>query len=202
MTKELLDRYTERYYKTLRPISIKLDEYIKNNIVSKRIDYISTRAKAIDSFMKKSEKVENGRKKYDNPLSQIQDQIGARIVTFYKSDLRTISQQVEEIFAYTEKTDIVPDNKKSFGYESLHYMLFLPVDIFTDEIDRDNCPVFFELQIATLFQHAWAQANHNLGYKPEAPLTFEQERKIAFTAAQAWGADQIFDELSKSIRGN
>ena len=65
MTKELLDRYTERYYKTLRPISIKLDEYIKNNIVSKRIDYISTRAKEIDSFIKKAEKMENGRKKYE-----------------------------------------------------------------------------------------------------------------------------------------
>ena len=56
-------------------------------------------------------------------------------------------------------------------------------------------PKFFELQIRTLFQHAWAEAEHDVGYKPTQPLKLEERRKIAFTAAQAWGADTIFQEL-------
>jgi putative GTP pyrophosphokinase len=57
-------------------------------------------------------------------------------------------------------------------------------------------PKVLELQIKTLFQHAWSEANHDLGYKPDLqPLDPDDERKLAFTAAQAWGADQIFDEL-------
>ena len=63
-------------------------------------------------------------------------------------------------------------------------------------------PGFFELQIKTLFQHAWAEADHDLGYKPgTVPLTSAQRRKIAFTSAQAWGADHMFDELFRERGG-
>jgi ppGpp synthetase/RelA/SpoT-type nucleotidyltranferase len=59
-------------------------------------------------------------------------------------------------------------------------------------------PQFFELQVKTLFQHAWSEANHDLGYKPGAtPLSSSEKRQLAFTSAQAWGADHIFDELFK-----
>ncbi|MCL5802016.1 MAG: hypothetical protein M1283_05805, partial [Gammaproteobacteria bacterium] len=65
----------------------------------------------------------------------------------------------------------------------------------------DDVPNLFELQIKTLFQHAWAEAEHDLGYKTSNSLTSLQKRKIAFTAAQAWGADQIFDELYRELEG-
>jgi putative GTP pyrophosphokinase len=58
---------------------------------------------------------------------------------------------------------------------------------------------FFELQLKTLFQHAWSEADHDLGYKPSAELSLDQKRRLAFTAAQAWGADLIFDELYREI---
>ncbi len=35
-----------------------------------------------------------------------------------------------------------------------------------------------------------------VGYKPGSqPLSSDQKRKMAFTSAQAWGADQIFEEM-------
>ena len=63
-------------------------------------------------------------------------------------------------------------------------------------------PAFFELQIKTLFQHAWSEADHDLGYKPGANmLTSDEKRMIALTSAQAWGADRIFDQLFRSRAG-
>ena len=66
-------------------------------------------------------------------------------------------------------------------------------------MSEEHCPTFFELQIKTLFEHSWAEANHDLAYKPHSELNLVQKRKIAFTAAQAWGADKIFDELSQEL---
>jgi putative GTP pyrophosphokinase len=58
------------------------------------------------------------------------------------------------------------------------------------------------LQVKTLFEHAWSEAEHDLGYKPgEAPLTPDQKRRLAYTSAQAWGADHIFDELFRARSG-
>ncbi len=90
---------------------------------------------------------------------------------------------------------IVPDSIKEFGYEGQHYIFFLPEAIIPNSDFKDNLPPFFELQIKTLFQHAWSEAEHDIGYKPTVKMTSDDKRKIAFTAAQAWGADRIFNEL-------
>ncbi|MNL70650.1 hypothetical protein D3C87_1956870 [compost metagenome] len=68
-----------------------------------------------------------------------------------------------------------------------------------DDADRAKVPEFFELQVKTLFQHAWSEAEHDLAYKPSEPLSTLQQRQIAFTAAQAWGADQIFEQLHTEL---
>jgi len=73
--------------------------------------------------------------------------------------------------------------------------LFVPTDLSDDTLSRDASVEFFELQIKTLFQHAWSEAEHDLGYKPPVKLTSDQNRGLAFTAAQSWGADQIFNEM-------
>ncbi len=90
----------------------------------------------------------------------------------------------------------VPESEKEFSYFGRHFILKVPTDAVSDDMDRTLVPEFFELQIKTLFQHAWSEAEHDLGYKPgTTPLTSEQKRRLAFTSAQAWGADHIFEEL-------
>ena len=66
--------------------------------------------------------------------------------------------------------------------------------------DKALVPKFFELQIKTLFQHAWSEAEHDIGYKEgQKPLDLDQKRRLAFTSAQAWGADRVFDELFREL---
>jgi putative GTP pyrophosphokinase len=74
------------------------------------------------------------------------------------------------------------------------------IEIYTCEIDENVVPKFFELQIKTLYQHAFSEASHDLAYKPNVELTRDQKRKVAYTSAQSWGADMVFSELFKELQ--
>ncbi|MGY3616203.1 GTP pyrophosphokinase [Bradyrhizobium sp. USDA 10063] len=150
----------------------------------------------MDRFLKKAASQIGERPKYDEPLDQIQDQVGARIIVFYKSDVDRIDALVKRYFTAIEYRKIVPDLESEFGYFGHHLVLVLPSDVIDGDMDKDLIPNFFELQIKTLFQHAWSEADHDLAYKPgDTPLTGEQKRLVAFTSAQAWGADHMFERL-------
>ncbi len=188
--------YRQRFEKLLRPLATRLEAHLRDLLKgSARVDRIAARAKSVDRFVAKANKMENGKRKYREPLVQIQDQIGARIIVFYLRDVGTIAEQVNAHLRKIESQAVVPDTESEFGYFGRHFILFLPTDLFDDSLPQALCPQFFELQIKTLFQHAWAEANHDLAYKPSGELTADHKRKIAFTAAQSWGADRIFDDL-------
>jgi GTP pyrophosphokinase len=198
-------KYKKRYQQYLKAISVKLENHFNDNLSGiKRIDRICARAKSVDSFIKKAQNLEDGKKKYSDPINQIQDQIGVRIITFFNEDVERVAATIENYYRKIESKDKIPESESEFGYIGKHYILLLPDDVINDEFDKDNIPTFFELQIKTLFQHAWSEANHDLDYKPVGvgELKSEFKRKIAFTAAQAWGADQIFNDLYKEINSN
>ena len=194
----LKTKYTDRYNNFLVPIADQLNDLIKDYLNGfERIDRIVTRAKSIDRFMEKILKTEDGKLKYTDPLNQIQDQVGARIVTFYKDDVVRVSKEILKYFRHIESINIIPESESEFGYFGRHYILLFPLDL-TETITTD-IPPFFELQIKTLFQHSWSEANHDLGYKSNQLLSSDVKRKIAFTSAQAWGADEIFNELFNKV---
>jgi putative GTP pyrophosphokinase len=187
-----------RHERVLLPLAKRVEEHLKELLIGfPRIDRISARAKSVDRFVGKATKLDNGNPKYDDPLNQIQDQVGARIVTFYASDVERVRLEIEKYFKYIESQKVVPESVREFGYEGRHFILFVPTELLDDTLSNNESVEFFELQIKTLFQHSWSEAEHDLGYKPSTKLTHEQKRRLAFTAAQAWGADQIFDEMHR-----
>jgi len=192
--------YNERYPALIR-VAIELERTLKGYFEGvPHIDRISVRAKRPDSFAIKAAKMdEAGNPKYVEPLDQIQDQIGARVIVFYLHDVESARAVVERYFRPVETRELVPEDHWAFGYFGRHWVFPLPEDLIPDGEDVEAYPRFFELQVRTLFQHAWSEANHDLGYKPPQPLTPIQERQFAYTAAQAWGADRVFEELREAI---
>jgi putative GTP pyrophosphokinase len=194
---DLEDEYRKRYDTVLNPVALTLENQLRDIFQAElRIDRVNVRAKSVDRFIAKAGTLINGKPKYSEPLRQIQDQIGARIITFYRTDVDRIAGIVQRYYRAIESKDVIPESEWEFGYFGRHYVLLVPSDVVTSTIDKAMLPQFFELQVKTLFQHAWSEANHDLGYKPGVtPLTSDEKRRLAFTSAQAWGADQIFDEL-------
>lgn len=164
------------------------------------IDRISARAKDPERFAAKAAKtVGEGQTKYVEPLTQIQDQVGARVIVYYRQDVEVVADVLETYFRSVERKDLVPESAWEFGYFGRHWVFALVDDVVPQDIDRGAVPRFFELQVKTLFQHAWSEANHDLGYKTEGDLTPDQNRRFAYTAAQAWGADRVFAELRSEL---
>ena len=197
----LEQQYRIRFDTFLSPVARQLETHLKDSLSHvPRIDRISARAKSVDRFVQKAAKVESGQAKYSDPMNQIQDQLGARIITFYASDVPRIADEVRRFFHPIENKVRVPETENEFGYIGEHFVLAIPSDVLVGIETAEEPLTLFELQIKTLFQHAWAEAEHDIGYKPSVELTSLHRRKMAFTAAQAWGADQIFDELFKELR--
>jgi ppGpp synthetase/RelA/SpoT-type nucleotidyltranferase len=197
MTDSLEKEYQERYDAFLKAVAQMLQEHIQGYLTGvPNIDRVTARAKDPGRFAEKARRTDkDGQPKYQKPLTEIQDQIGVRVVVFYKHDVTAVSAIVTRYFQPIEQRELVPESEWAFGYFGQHFVLPLPRDVVPKSIDLSEVPGFFELQIKTLFQHAWSEANHDLGYKSRSPLVADQERRLAFTAAQAWGADRVFDEL-------
>ncbi len=196
---DLEEQYRLRRLEVLSPVASLIEERFKDILDGiPRIDRICSRAKSTDRFVAKAVSVTNGELNYKNPLVDIQDQIGVRVIVFYKSDIDRIIPEVEKYFRRIEVKSLVPESEYEFGYWGRHYLLLVPTDLVPEGRDLD-CPTVFELQIKTLFQHAWAEANHDLEYKSMyGDLSSSEKRQVAFTAAQAWGADEHFDALFKA----
>ena len=106
----LRDAYAARRETTLLPLAAHLEAHLKALFDTyPRIDRISVRAKSVERFVAKAEKQIEGKPKYEDPLNQIQDQLGARIVTFYKRDVDHLTEEIKKYFRYIESRQIVPD---------------------------------------------------------------------------------------------
>ncbi|HRW36897.1 MAG TPA: hypothetical protein P5254_04310 [Aquihabitans sp.] len=176
--------YRQRYERSLKALAIRLEAHLCDLFDEvNHIDRISARAKDPRRFAEKAGKAENGRPKYMHPFEEIQDQVGARITVLYESDVPVVEEVLVRYFHPVENLQRAPEDSASFGY-------FVP-----DEAVSEDVPQFVEIQIKTAFQHAWSETNHDIAYKSDADLTPEQERWLAFAAAQAWGADKAINEL-------
>ena len=204
MRRTLKSRYETRYFSALVKIVPPLEGLLRSVLGdTPRIDRIAVRAKTVDRFIAKSDKRDtSGALKYADPFDQIQDQLGARVVVLYEQDVEAVSNIVLKYFRHIEARIVVPELPSEFGYVGKHFVLALPTDALPSGVSKAEAPEFFECQVKTLFQHAWAETEHELGYKSPVALTDDQKRRLAFTAAQAWGADRIMSDLMNETQAS
>lgn len=143
---------------------------------------IESRVKAYDSL---AGKLELKGHKY-NSLADLTDILGLRVITFYIDDVDKVASAVERLF--TIDWDNSVDKRKiqdtdSFGYLSLHYICSIP-----------DFPYRFEIQMRTLLQHAWANMDHDTGYKSGVEIPKRYLRNMSRLAGML---ELVDDEFSK-----
>lgn len=196
-TEEIMLNYNESIQTLLRmksKLELLVHELLDGN--KKLIHSVTSRVKSADSLENKLKKKEYTR------IGDITDLVGLRIVTFFEEDAKTIESILASQFEIDQKNSA---NKATllqhdqFGYLSLHLVGQL-------KEDRLSLPEYnffqnrkFEIQIRSLLQHAWAEMQHDLGYKSsfEVPLVFR--RRFASASALLEMQDREFNELRKLL---
>jgi len=195
MPEELIRAYREReplLKSTAAMLQQELQEIFQT---TEHIDRISCRAKILKSFLAKATDVAN-QPGYEDPLREIEDQIAGRVIVFFLSDIPDIREKVRKNFTPVEYRKRRPAKDEEFGYESEHLICVMPPHLQSDEwVARGDMPATFELQIRTIFMHAYAEPQHDMAYKAVAELPSEIRRELAWIAASAWGADQAYERF-------
>lgn len=174
--------------------SIIIDTIKENNI---QINSISGRVKEKDSFCTKALK-----DKYIDPINEITDMAGIRIIAYVNSDVDKISKIIEDEFDVDKDKSIDKGNLlgvDKVGYKSVHYILKLTDDRTKLTEYKSFKNMCFEVQIRTLLQHAWSEIEHDRNYKFSGVLPEEIKREFALLAGTLELVDMHFESISKKI---
>jgi putative GTP pyrophosphokinase len=196
---DILSHYRQNY-NLYSEFTEKIDDLIKNILKEKNFKVLSvtSRTKSIDSLKKKLD----GEDKHYKKLEEITDLSGIRIICFFSNDVDIISKMIDEDFVKLDKYSI--DKRKEldpdrFGYLSLHSVVQLsPNRAKLTEYNRFK-RLKCELQIRSILQHAWAEIEHDLGYKSKLSIPREITRRFSRQAGLLELADEEFETIRKEL---
>jgi len=132
-------------------------------------------------------------------LDDITDLVGLRVITYFDDGIEAAAHCVERAFRIDAARSVDKrrqDDPSHFGYQSLHYICRPPADLVAAEPAWD---VAFEVQIRTILQHAWAEIEHDLGYKSPEALPLPVRRRFSRLAGLLEIADHEFVALRRTM---
>ena len=135
-------------------------------------------------------KLERKGNKYKS-LADITDILGVRLITYYIDDVDKVATAIERLFDVDWENSI--DKRKlhdidSFGYLSLHYVCKMK-----------DFPYRFEIQMRTVLQHAWANLDHDTGYKSGVEIPKRYMRSMSRLAGMLELIDEEFSRIRSEL---
>lgn len=197
-----MHKLTERFKETLNTyenFKAKLDSLIRDLLQQNNINFhkIESRVKGIANL---DEKITRKNEKYEK-LADITDIVGIRIITYFEDEVDKIATIMKSEFTIDIENSI--DKRQldadKFGYRSLHFVLSLKNDRKKLTEYKKFKDLNFEIQIRSVLQHAWAEIEHDIGYKNEISIPDILKRSFYRVAALLETADIEFVNIKKEL---
>ncbi len=172
------------------------------------INYLSVtgRTKSVASFAEKARRTVEGVPLYPDPLRQITDTIGVRVITYVHSDVSAVADLLSDQVVVHDDRDLGRETAQEgrFGYASRHLLIGL------DAAREGNAG--YELlrgrsasvQVRTVLQHAWAEFEHDIRYKGTVPEEHASDfdRRFTLAAGLLELADREFSTIRDTLRSS
>lgn len=189
--REMMDKY-----KAQIPLLEQLLEEVKyileKCLLKKEIEIqrIEGRVKTIDSLLEKASRCEIA-----NPLEEIQDQCGLRIVCLFLGQIDSIAALIRKNFTVlSEDNKIEQLDEHSFGYMAFHFICKLPVNCSGPRYDAIK-QLPFEIQVRTIAMDTWATVSHHIQYKKTLDVPKWLRKDFDALSALFYIADTHFEQF-------
>ena len=199
LQKSLLDQYGKTFVE-YQSLALEVEHQVKCLLQVSKIEYnaVTSRLKSRNSV---AEKVLRKQGKYAR-ISDITDIAGVRIITYYSADVDKVAEIIEKEFDIDYANSI--DKRKSlepdrFGYCSVHYVVKMSAARLSLREFRRYKNMKCEIQIRSILQHAWAEIEHDIGYKNEITIPMSMRRNFSRIAGLLEIADEEFDQIRKNL---
>lgn len=135
-------------------------------------------------------------------LWSITDLVGLRVTVYFEDAIVDVARVLEEHLAvdYAHSIDKLRfDDHRRFGYRSLHYVF-----PFGGAEGAAGVPpeARFEVQVRTVVQHAWAEVEHDLGYKSLDAVPEAIRRRFSRVASLLEIADEEFVSIRRALEAH
>ncbi len=159
------------------------------------INYLSAtaRTKTVASFAAKADRSADGERLYTDPLTEITDQIGLRVITYLLDDVSAVATLLSDGMRLLDDRDMGRETASEgrWGYASRHLLV---------AVEGEQQPA--SIQIRTVLQHAWAEFEHDVRYKGSVPEgdAPDLDRRFTLAAGLLELADREFSAIRDRLR--
>ena len=194
----ILGQYDEKI-RTYSRFAEDVEHQVKSLLEASQITYnsITHRVKTRYSLAEKIDR----KNKYKS-IEEITDIVGVRVITYYSEDVDRVASIIEAEFDVDHENSI--DKREAlepekFGYCSVHYVVSMSSERLGLTEYQGYRGMKCEIQIRSVLQHAWAEIEHDTGYKSEKPIPKELRRSFSRIAGLLEIADKEFDEIRRTL---
>jgi len=134
-----------------------------------------------------------------NPWRQLTDQVGVRVICYYVEDVDRIVAALRRRFEVDEKRSVDKRSElqvRQFGYRSVHLIARFG-DRGPEIAKRWLRYHWFEIQVRSILEHAWAEIEHEICYKSGVEYPDSLLRRFSALAGSLEILDAQFLALSR-----
>lgn len=180
--------------------------------------FVTHRTKSVESFEEKASRVipatsedEPESLVFPDPLRNLNDLVAVRVIVTLPSEIReaaNLIKRARDIFDCRgdREKDTGSIESGTYGYSSRHLVLRTQqndaVKAYQEQLNegdaKPNGAYFFEVQIRTVFAHAWSEVEHDIRFKSADKRAWSPtfDRQFTATAAMLEKVEETFEDLN------